>query len=86
MTLEQLGAYSLLALYDLFGNTKFQQTAGEELSPLVYALTGRAYDGTQRLVVHAAFQLHPEWASSTNKLWDEVLPFAEVNIPTRYLA
>ena len=86
-TLESLSAWSLLTLYDLYQAATYQELPGVEMTSLVSAMVGRSYDDTQRLICRASFQLHPEFATSTNKLWDDVLKFpGEPIIPARFLA
>ena len=86
VTAESLGVYSLALLYDLYGGTKYQELPGEELTSLVSCMVGKAYDGTTRAIYRASFKINPEWSTSTNKMWDDVLPFADAQIPARYLA
>lgn len=86
-TVEGHAAWSFLTLYDLYHSSTYQELAGQELTALVTAMVGRSYDGTHRLICRASFQLHPEFATSTNKLWDDVLKFpGEPIIPARFLA
>lgn len=86
-TLESNTAWGLLALYDLYQASTYQELPGVELTPLVSAMVGKAYDGSQRLICRVSFQLHPEFTTSTNKLWDDVLKFpGEPIIPARFLA
>jgi hypothetical protein len=85
-TAEALGVYSCSLLYDLFGNTNYREVQGADLTPLVSAQQGRAADGTERLIYRVAFQLHPEWRTSVNKIWQDTLEFAEAEIPNRYKA
>lgn len=85
VTAESLGVYSLAMMYDMYGQTKYQELSGSEMTPLVSCMVGKAYDGTIRAIYRASFQIHPEWATSPNKLWDEVIPFADAQIPSRYL-
>lgn len=74
-------------LYDMYGATTYQELPGTEMTSIVSAMVGKAYDGTQRLICRASFQLHPEFITSTNKLWDDVLTFpGEPIIPARFLA
>lgn len=86
VTAEALGVYSMALLYDLFGGTKYQEVSGTELTPYVTSQMGRAADGTERIIFRASFELHPEWRTSTNKIWLDVLEFAEATVPARYLA
>jgi hypothetical protein len=86
VTAEALGVYSLSLLYDLFGGTNYQEVPSSDLTPLVSAQQGRAGDGTERLIYRASFQMHPEWRTSTNKVWMDVLEYAEATVPARYLA
>lgn len=83
---ESLSMYSCSLLYDLYGGSLYQEVSGEAPTPYVTAQQGRAGDGTERLIYRIAFQLHPEWRTSVNKIWTDTLEFAEVTIPARYLA
>lgn len=83
---ESLGMYSCSLLYDLFGGSLYKEVQGGELTPYVTAQQGRAADGTERLIYRVSFQMHPEWRTSTNKIWQDTLEFAEATIPARYLA
>lgn len=86
VTAESHAVYFMSLLYDLFGGTNYQEVPGNDLTPLVSAQMGRAGDGTMRLIYRGSFKMHPEWATSTNKVWMDVLPYAEATIPARYLA
>lgn len=86
-TAESLAAWNLAMLYDLYGSSTYQEVPGAEMTSLVTAMVGKAYEGTQRIIYRASFQLHPEWQTSPNKLWDDVLSFpGDAIIPARYLA
>lgn len=83
---ESLGMYSCSLLYDLFGGSLYQEVPGAENTPYVTAQQGRAGDGTERLIYRVSFQLHPEWRTSVNKIWQDTIEFQEVTVPARYLA
>lgn len=83
---ESLGSYSCALLYDLYGGSLYKEVQGAENTPYVTAQQGRAADGTERLIYRVSFQMHPEWRTSTNKIWQDTLEIAEVTIPARYLA
>lgn len=85
LTAEGRAAYHLAILHDMFGEEKYAELPGQEMTKLVTCMVGKAYDGTHRLIYRASFELHPNWSTSGNKLWDDVLPYASATIPARYL-
>ena len=84
--LEQSAHWHLALLYDLHKNDKYQEASSSELTPFITAKQGLAADETERIIYRVSFEMHPEYRTSTNKIWLDTLAFANATIPTRYLS
>lgn len=84
-TVERAAVYFSSILYDLYGGRQYQEVAGGALTPLVTSQQGRADNGTERLIFRPSFQLAPDWRTSVNPIWLDVIDFADTEVPQRYL-
>jgi hypothetical protein len=84
-TVEKLAAWANGILYQLHKNTRYQESDGSPLVPLVTAQDGLAADKTERIIFRASIPLSDTWRSQTTKYWQEVQEISNVSIPTSFL-
>jgi hypothetical protein len=85
ITIEQGAHFFCALLYDLHKKSKYQETHSSDLTPYITAQQGLAADETERIIYRVSFEMHPEYRTSTNKIWMDTLAFADATIPNRFL-
>ncbi|MFE4104793.1 hypothetical protein [Almyronema epifaneia] len=87
-TLEQLHAWSGLALENLFRGQTYKETTGDidsGLAPLTDASIVTAADKSVRLISRTSIELNPSYQSdSTKKLWEFAEPLGDALLPNSY--
>lgn len=84
-TVEKLHAWSGLLLHRTNSTLKVLESANYSDYACQNSLF-TADDGTERLVIRVNLKLTPEFATGETKIWESILPFTDVAIPTAYLS
>lgn len=86
--LEQIHAWSGLALYNLHKGTLYQESEGtvdSGLSPIADASVVTAADKSIRLILRTAIELDPSFVTdSTQKLWMFAREIKDALVPSEY--
>lgn len=83
-TVEKLHAWTGLLLHRSNSTLKVLEAANYSDYACQNSLF-TADDGTERLVIRVNLKLNPEYATGATKIWNSILPFAEIAIPAAYL-
>lgn len=84
-TVERLFLWVGGILYDLHKNSKYQESDGSPLVPIITAQDGLAADGSERVILRHSQKVSDGWRTSTSPFYLEAVELTNAPIPPEFL-
>ncbi len=84
-SLAKYVGWSCGAYYSLYKEKPYQESEGADVVPLITMQDGLAANKTERIIIRVSLQLAPNWRTSPQPFWVNIIEPSTVDMPPDYL-
>jgi hypothetical protein len=77
--------WSCGAYYSLYKEKPYQESEGADLVPLITMQDGLAANKTERVIIRVSLEMAPNWRTSPQPFWVNIIEPSTADIPPDYL-